>query len=140
MESYTVLVSPSPTGTRVLVLRGPDELVRACLPPLADVRHERALPTWLEGLALLLDARLRVVLSVDAWQAAWCLGLTDALGLGSQSLFYDVEVVDRRARRRRGSRLRGLGRFADLHRLRRWLAPGTALAPGGACVSAHEGR
>jgi hypothetical protein len=46
MESYTVVVSPSVTRTRVLVSRGPDELLRACLPPPSQVRHERAMPTY----------------------------------------------------------------------------------------------
>jgi hypothetical protein len=118
MESYTVVVSPSVTRTRVLVSRGPDELLRACLPPPSQVRHERAMPTLLEGLALLLDRSLRVVLSVDAREAGFCLGLTDELGLGQRSLYYDVEVVERRVRRRRGSRIRGVGNFADLRPLR----------------------
>ncbi len=118
MESYTVVLSPSVMRTRVLVARGPDELLRACLPPPSQVHHERAMPAFLEGLALLLDASLRVVLSVDAPQAAFCLGLTDELGLGQRSLYYDVQVVGRRVRRRRGSRIRGLGNFADLRPLR----------------------
>jgi hypothetical protein len=127
MESYTVVVSPSVTRTRVLVSRGPDELLRACLPPPSQVRHERALPAFLEGLALLLDRRLRVVLSVDAREAGFCLGLTDELGLGCRAVFYEVEVIGRRVRRRRGSRIRGVGNFADLRPLRLVTDPGGAL-------------
>jgi hypothetical protein len=117
MESFTVVLSPSVTRTRVLVTGGPDELLRACLPPPSRVRRECAMPTFLEGLAMLLDRSVRVVLSVDAREAGFCLGLTDELGLGQRSLYYDVEVVSRHVRRRRGSRIRGVGDFADLRPL-----------------------
>ena len=111
MKLFTVVLSPSATQTRVLVTHGPDEFLRAFLPPPSQVHYERAMPTLLEGLALLLDRNLHVVLSVDARDAGFCLGLTDELGLGQRSLFYDVEVVGRRVRRRRGSRIRGIGDF-----------------------------
>lgn len=114
----TVVMVPSSTRTRMLVTTGPDELVRAVLPSPAQLRHERATTTLLEGLALWLDTKLHVVLSVDAAEAGCCLGLTDALGLGARSLFFDVEVRDRRTRRRRGQRIRGVGDFADLRQLR----------------------
>ena len=117
MTQYTVILSPSVTRTRVLVRYGVDELLRAYLPPPSRVRHERAMPTFLEGLAMLVDHNLRVVLSVAAQDARCCLGLTDELGLGHRSLFYDVEVVDRRVRRRRGSRIPGVGDVADLRQL-----------------------
>ena len=118
MRSFTVVLSPSVTQTRLLVTHGPDEFLRALLPPPSQVHHERAMPTLLEGLAMLLDRSLHVVLSVDAREAGFCLGLTDELGLGQRSVFYDVEVVGRRVRRRRGSRIRGMGYFADLRQVR----------------------
>jgi hypothetical protein len=116
MEPYTMVVSPSEMRTRVLLTYGPDELLRAVLPPPTRVRHERSLPVFLEGLALLLDARLRVVLSVDDRQAPFCLGLTDEMGLGGRSIYYEVDVVGRV--RRPGKRIRGIGGFADLRQLR----------------------
>jgi hypothetical protein len=76
------------------------------------------MPVFLEGLALLLDSPVRVVLSVDEQQAALCLGLTDEMGLGRTSLFYQVEVATRPVRRRRGRRIRGIGNFSDLRPLR----------------------
>jgi len=118
MEPYTVVISASLTRTRVLLTRGPDELLRAYLPPPSQVRHERSMPVFLEGLALLLDSALRVVLSVDEQQAACCLGLTDPLGLAERSLYYQVELITRPVRRRRGRRIRGIGNFADLRHLR----------------------
>jgi hypothetical protein len=116
--NYTVVVIPSSMRTRVLVSHGPDELLRALLPAPSQVRHTRAAITFLEGMSLWLDAKLHVVLSVDARAAGLCLGLTDELGVGLRSLYFDVEVRDRGVGRRRGQRIRGVGDFADLRQLR----------------------
>ena len=116
--TYQVVIAPSATRTRVLVTEGSDELLRAVLPSPSQLRHERATTTFLEGLALWLNAKLRVVLSVDAKEAGFCLGLTDELGVGVRSLFLDVEVRDRRVRQRPGRRIRGVADFADLRQLR----------------------
>ena len=115
---YQVVIVPSATRTRVLVTEGSDELLRAVLPSPSQLRHERATTTFLESLALLLDAKLHVVLSVDAKEAGFCLGLTDEMGVGVRSVFFEVEVRDRRVRRRSGRRIRGVGDFADLRQLR----------------------
>ncbi|MEQ1735664.1 MAG: hypothetical protein ABL886_04590 [Rhodoglobus sp.] len=117
MEAYKVVLSPSAKWTRAVVSHGPDELLRAILPPSSLVRHEQSARVFLEGLALWFDARLHVVLSVDAQDAGCCLGLTDELGLGRCSIYYEVSVIERGGRRRRGSRLRGVGDFADLRQL-----------------------
>jgi hypothetical protein len=116
--TYQVVIAPSATRTRVLVTDGPDELLRAVLPSPSQLQYERATTAFLESLALWLSAKLHVVLSVDAKEAGFCLGLTDELGVGVRSLFFDVEVRDRRARRRPGRRIRGVGDFADLRQLR----------------------
>ena len=108
----------------MLLSHGTDELLRAILPPPSAVRHQQAALALLEGLSLWLDAKLHVVLSVDAREAGFCLGLTDEMGLGMRSVYFDVEVHDRQARRRRGQRIRGIGDFADLRQLyMRWLVP-----------------
>jgi hypothetical protein len=116
--TYQVVIVPSATRTRVLVTEGPDELLRAVLPSSSQLQYERAAVTFLESLALWLNAKLHVVLSVDAKAAGCCLGLTDELGVGVRSLFFDLEVRDRRARRRPGRRIRGVGDFTDLRQLR----------------------
>ncbi len=95
--TYTVMLTPSPARTRVLVTAGPDELLRAFLPAPSQLHYERAVIAWLESLALWLNTKLHVVLSVDAKAAGSCLGLTDELGSGVRSLFFDVEVRDRAA-------------------------------------------
>jgi hypothetical protein len=118
METYKVVLSPTEKWTRVLVTNGPDELLRAVLPAPSQVRHERSVRVFLEGLAMLFDARLHVVLSVDGRGAGSCLGLTDEMGLGLHSLYYEIALVERGVHRRRGSRLRGVGDFADLRQLR----------------------
>jgi len=118
MDGFTIILSPALTQIRLLATHGADELVRACLPPRSHVQHRGALPTLLEGLALIFDARPHVVLSAGAEEARWCLGLTDWEGVPLSSLYYDVQVVAGRARRPRGRRLCGVGDFADLHRLR----------------------
>ena len=121
---YTVVMVPSATRTRVLLSHGTDELLRAILPPPSAVHHEQAALAFLQGLSLWLDAKVHVVLSVDEREAGFCLGLTDEMGLGMHSVYFDVEVHDRRARRRRGQRIRGIGDFADLRQLyMRWRAP-----------------
>lgn len=114
---YTVVIIPSPTRTRVLVTHGCDELLRAILPSPSAVRRERAAIEFLEGLAQWLDAKLHVVLCVDDRAAGFCLALTDEMGVGMHSVFFDVEVRDPRARQRRGRRIRGIGDFADLRQL-----------------------
>src|SRR5262245_56439942 len=118
MGACKVILSPSGTRTRILVTDGPDELLRAVLPPPSQMHYERAAIKLLEGLSQWLNAKLYVVLSVDEKEAAWCLGLTDHLGAGLRSVYFDVEVRDRRFRRRRGQRIRGIGDFKDLHPLR----------------------
>lgn len=114
---YTVVIIPSPTRTRVLVSHGCDELLRAILPPPSAVRREQAAIEFLEGLAQWLDAKLHVVLCVDERAAGFCLALTNELGVGMRSVFFDVEIHDPRARRRRGQRIRGIGDFTDLRQL-----------------------
>ena len=117
MHPHTVTIVSSDRRTRVLLTQGPDELMRAILPPPSDVRYERAAATLLEGLSMWLDHKLHVVLSVDAQDASFCLGLTDELGVGHHRVFYDIAVTDRKARRRRGARIRGVGDFSDLRQL-----------------------
>jgi hypothetical protein len=121
--NYTVVMIPSATQTRVLVSHGPDELLRAMFPPPSQVQHRRAVVSWLEGISQWLDVRLHVALFVDAQAARLCLGLTDELGVELPSLYFDVEVLDPSALRRRGRRIRGFGDFSDLRQLRLlWMA------------------
>lgn len=116
MSQYTVILSLTAARTRILMTSGPDELMRAVLPPLRQVRHDRAALSLLEGLALWLDRAPRVVVSVDDLDATFSCGLTDEVGNPQNSLYYTVEVVERPARRR-GKRIAGVGDFRDLRQL-----------------------
>ena len=117
MHRYIVTISTKGPQTRVLLTEGRDELMRANLPPPSCVYYERAVATFLEGLSMWLDHKLHVVLSVDAREASYCLGLTDDLGIGERHVFFDVEVKMHQARPRRGRRIRGLGDFSDMRQL-----------------------
>ena len=116
MSRYVVTVAPSQSRTRILLLDGQDEIMRAVLPPGASLRNRRAATTFLEGLSLWLDSKLHVALSADASDASFYLDLVDELGCAARSVFYQVEVVEPAARRP-GRRLRGVGNFADLRQL-----------------------
>ncbi len=129
MSVYTLLIAVSQTQTRLLLTFGPDELLRAVLPPPSQVGHDFAAPSLLRGIATWLDQPLRVVLSVEPSQICSCLGLTDALGIGHATVFYTVDAVESGRRRRAGRRLRlrrNGGDFRQLHLLRRQLAEGGA--------------
>jgi hypothetical protein len=117
-----VTLAPSATRTRVLVMLGPDELLRANLPPLHHISHERAVKTLLEALSLWLGERLCVALFADEPENFFKWGLTDELGLGARTVYYAVEVVE--PRRRRGARIRGLGDFRELRQLTLLAWPG----------------
>jgi hypothetical protein len=119
MYPYTVAIVPTRSRTRVLLTCGPDELLRAALPPSRKLPHEQSLVEFLSGLSLWLDERLRVVLCVDAKDGGFCLGLTDERGTGTRSLYFDVEVAPRRALAQ-GTHLGGVGNFRSLHQLVLW--------------------
>ncbi len=116
MSEYTVTMSFSPARSRILVTAGADELMRAVLPPPRQVQHDRAALALLEALALWLDRCHRVVVFADEADATYSFGLTDEIGNPQRSVYYTVEVVERRVRRR-GRRITGVGDFRDLRQL-----------------------
>jgi hypothetical protein len=116
MSEYTVTLSLSAVRSRVLLTVGADELMRAVLPPPSQIRHERAVRSLLESLAMWLDRSPRVVVSADEGDATFLFGLTDELGNPQRSVYYTVEVVERRVRRR-GRRVSSAGDFRDLRQL-----------------------
>jgi hypothetical protein len=113
-------MDPRPTETRILMMEGRDERLRAILGP-ARTAHPRAAETLLEGLALWHQHALSVVLcaDVDATDSTSALHLEDALGFGVRNVHFDVEVALRGSRmgRRRPRRLATLGSFGDLRQL-----------------------
>jgi len=107
-----LFLKPTRETTRLYLTLGGRELLRAVLPPPSPSFHPRSAPTLLEGLALWLQCPLSVVLCAADEDDSFALGLSDGLGSGQSSVHYDVEIVNP------AQRLRGLGSFADLRRLR----------------------
>jgi hypothetical protein len=117
MERLKVILAPQEHSTRVLAMRGPNEVLRAVLGSPHQV-HRLAAPLLLEGLSLWYQSPLSVVLSVGESGASSTLTQSlcaDGYRLGDSTLCYSVEVV--RPGRRAGRSLRGPGEFGALRRL-----------------------
>ena len=126
MSTCWVTLVPEEHRTRVLVMRGQDEILRAELPPWTAVVHEDAVKRLLEALSLWLDQRLCVALCADERADSFRFDLVDELGAGARSIHYAVETLPRRGLPR-PRRLRGGGDFTELRQL--WLWASTSEAP-----------
>lgn len=93
MHIISVVVSPEPERTRILVHTLGTELLRATLPAL-PMEASPALPTLLEGLSMAFQQRLSVVLVVDGRAGSRCSATFAAL-VESKPLFYDVGIAAR---------------------------------------------
>ncbi len=111
----TVTLDPRAGETRLLMMEGRDERMRAVLGP-ATRAHSRAAETLLEGLALWHQQALSVVLCAEVGGDTSALRLEDALGFGVRNVHFEVEVA-LRERGRRPRRLATLGNFGDLRQL-----------------------
>ena len=99
----TVTLDPRAGETRLLMMEGRDERMRAVLGPSKSA-HPRAAGTLLEGLALWHQQALSVVLCADAGGDTSALRLEDALGFGVRNVHFEVEVALRQRGRRPASR------------------------------------
>jgi hypothetical protein len=117
MERITVTLAPERERTRLLVMSGPDELLRGILGPPGEM-HPGAAVSLLEGLSLWHQQPLSVVLCVTSRSGGFELGLCDGLGIGRRSLHYEVGIVVGEDHRRP----RRLGGPGDFRSLRRWTA------------------
>lgn len=115
MERITVTMQPLPRETRLLVMAGRDEVLRAILGP-ATASHPRAAATLLDGLSLWHQQALSVVLCADGPDSSSATRMFDDLGFGVKTVHYDVEVAFP-AHPRRGRRIHGFGNFGDLRQL-----------------------
>jgi len=115
MRRLIVTMQPLPRETRILVMAGRDEVMRAILGP-ATASHPRAAATLLEGLPLWHQQRVSVVLCADVEASSSATQMFDDLGFGTKTVHYDVELAFR-ADHRRGRRLQGFGNFGDLRQL-----------------------
>lgn len=115
MKRLTVTMQPLPRETRLLVMAGHDEVMRAVLGP-TTASHPRAVPTLLEELALWHPQTLSVVLCVDVEASSSATRMLHELSFGTKTV-HDEGDVAFRANRRRGRRIHGLGNFGDLPKL-----------------------
>src|SRR5271154_2616803 len=115
MERLIVTMQPLPHETRLLVMEGRDERMRAILGPTTS-SHPRAAATLLEGLSLWHQQALSVVLCADVGASSSATQMLDRLGFGTRTVHYDVDVafLDHRPR---GRRIQGFGNFGDLRQL-----------------------
>lgn len=116
MERITVTMQPLPHETRLLVMAGRNEVMRAILGP-TTASHPRAAATLLEGLSLWHQEAISVVLCADVEASSSATRtLLDALGFGTRTVHYDVGVAFP-GHPRRGRRIQGFGNFGDLRQL-----------------------
>jgi hypothetical protein len=126
MTGCWMILRPSESRTRVLLMQGQDELLRAELPPLRKLHNERSVTRLLEAVSLWLDQRVFVALCADELGDSFRLGLTDEMGKGATTVFYVVEPLPL-THSPRPRRLRGVGDFGDLHQLWLWASLGSEL-------------
>ncbi len=115
MERLTVTMQPLPRETRLLVMAGRHEVMRAILGP-TTASHPRAAATLLEGLSLWHQQALSVVLCADASVSSSATRMFDDLGFGMKTVHYEVDVAFL-GHPRRGRRIQGFGNFGDLRQL-----------------------
>jgi hypothetical protein len=110
----TAFLKTSPHSTKILVRLDDDEVLKAVL-LTPRTPHPRALPTFLEAMALWYQVPVHAVLCATE-EASWCrLGLLDDLCLSADTVHYTVELRQRERERRQ--RIAGLGNFDDLRQL-----------------------
>ena len=115
-----VVIRPEATETKLLIMKGRDQVMKAVLPP-ASRAHHRAASTLVEALALWYQQQLSVVLYADVWAEPFATGFCDTFGFGEDRLHYAVEVVDPRPLGK-GRQLSFTSCFSELEEIctRRW--------------------
>jgi hypothetical protein len=120
MDELVMTISATARETRVLLMHGPDEVMKARLRAVATPAHRFAGPMLCESMALWHDQRVRAVVSAESEDVLFGLGLCDGLGVARATLHYVVQpLFSDDPPPRRGQRLSGLGNFRGEHRLRR---------------------
>ena len=115
-----MVIRPEATETKLLMMKGRDQVMKAILPP-ASHAHHRAASTLVEALALWYQQQLSVVLYADVWAEPFATGFCDVFGFGEDHLHYAVEVVNPRPKEE-GRQLLFTSCFSELEEIctRRW--------------------
>jgi hypothetical protein len=118
MDAIWLGLSPSPSCTRILAMRGPGETILKAHLSLRP-GSGRAVTALLEAIALWEGVPVRAALVVDESSTDSCpttlyRDLFDVFG--DCTPLYQLQWVPRAVRRRRDG-LRGLGDFSDLERV-----------------------
>jgi hypothetical protein len=122
MDELVMTIAATARETRVLLMQGPDEVMKARLRAVATPAHRFAGPMLCESMALWHDQRVRAVVSAESEEVLFALGLCDGLGVARATLHYIVQpLFSDDPPPRRGQRLSGLGNFRGEHRLLRGL-------------------
>jgi hypothetical protein len=111
-----VVIAPDPYATRILVSDPQGyTLLKGNLAP--HTCHPRALPTLLDALALWEGTMLRVVLSVDEWDASGAKNLCRGLHRDDGAPLFSLDWVPRVVENPGSNPRSHLGNFSDLRRL-----------------------
>ena len=114
-----VMITATAKKTRLVVTAGEKVVLRANLPPLTQVVHERAAKVLLEALSLWLDETLCVALCADDEVDGFRFDLTDELGVGAHGVYYAIDTVAGGRHARRGSEAGDAGQLTLLTAQRR---------------------
>lgn len=106
-----VMMTATAKQTRMVVTTGEKVMLRASLPPLAKVVHERAAKVLLEALSLWLDEELCVALCADDTVNCFRFDLADEGGAGAHTVYYTIEIVARKQRARGGAEAGDVGQL-----------------------------
>jgi hypothetical protein len=118
MESIWMGIAPGRETTRVIAMTGPDETILRAL-MAREPRHPRAIPTFLEAVALWQGQPVRAALCADArgFSCDSTICREASFDWDDGGALYSVLWVPAGAHRQRRHRVDGLGSFADLERL-----------------------
>ncbi len=118
MESIWMGIAPGQQTTRVIAMTGPNETILKAL-MAREPRHPRAIPTFLEAVALWQGQPVRAALCADAggYSCDSRLCREASFDWDDGGALYSVLWVPAGAHRQRRHRLSGLGSFSDLERL-----------------------
>ncbi len=111
--------SPGPHGTRVLVTRGQEILLKAKLSP--GPSHPRAAQWLMEAVALWEGAPVRAVISADAQDGGYGSRFWDAVGMDFGGALYSLGLAEPPRRRQLSffeDSVPELDGFADLEAVR----------------------